>query len=63
MKYCNFATFNKIVDTQTSLIQIEPNTHGHKLRNTCNNVTTNFGLYISFIVKFSKNVLTICQNL
>ena len=38
-------------------------THGNKLGNTCNNVTTNFGLYISFFVNIMKNVLTICQNL
>ena len=38
-------------------------THGNKLGNTCNNVTTNFGLYISFFVKIMKNVLTICQTL
>ena len=38
-------------------------THGNKLGNTCNNVTTNFGLYTSFFVKIMKNVLTICQNL
>ena len=25
-KYCNFATFNRIVDTKTSIIQKEPNT-------------------------------------
>ena len=37
--------------------------HGNKLGNTCNNVTTNFGRYISFFVKIMKNVLTICQNL
>ena len=35
-------------------------THGNKLGNTCNNVTTNFGLFISFFVKIMKNVLTIC---
>ena len=38
-------------------------THGNKLGNTCHNVTSNFGLYISFFVKIMKNVLTICQNL
>ena len=40
-------------------------THGNKLGNTYNNVTTNFGLYIhvSFFVKIMKNVSTICQNL
>ena len=25
MKYCNFATFNRILDTKTSIIQKEPN--------------------------------------
>ena len=35
----------------------------HILRNTINNVTTNFGLYISFFVNIMKNALTICQNL
>ena len=25
VKYCNFATFNRIVDRKTSIIQIEPN--------------------------------------
>ena len=38
-------------------------THGNKLGNTCNNVATNFGLYISFFVIIMKNVLTICLNL
>ena len=38
-------------------------THGNKLGNTCNNVTTNFGLYTSFFVKIMRNVLTIFQNL
>ena len=38
-------------------------THGNKLGNTCNNVTTNFGLNISFFVKIMKNVLITCQNL
>ena len=38
-------------------------THGNKLGNTCNNATTNFGLYKSFFVKIMKNVLTTCQNL
>ena len=38
-------------------------THGNKLGNTCNNVTANFGLYISFFVNIIKNVLTICQYL
>ena len=33
-------------------------THGNKLGNTCHNVTTNFGLRISFFVKIMKNVLT-----
>ena len=31
-------------------------THRNKLGNTCNNVTTNFGLYISFFVKPMNNV-------
>ena len=31
-------------------------THGNKLGNACNNVTTNFGLYISFFVKHMNNV-------
>ena len=44
-------------------IQNSKYTHGNKLGNTCNNVTTNFGLYISFFVKIMKNVLTTCQNL
>ena len=38
-------------------------THGNKLGNTCHNVTTTFGLDISFFVKDMKNVLTSCQNL
>ena len=33
-------------------------THGNKLGNTCNNVTTNFGLNISFFVRIMKNDLT-----
>ena len=39
------------------------NTHENKLGNTCDNVTTNFGLYISFFVKSMNIVLEICQNL
>ena len=38
-------------------------THGNKLGNTFNNVTTNLGLYISFFVKSTKTVLTLYQNL
>ena len=37
-------------------------THGNKLGNMCNNVTTKFELYESFFVKNMKNVLTNCQN-
>ena len=39
-------------------------THGNKEGNTCNNMSTNFGLYMSFFVKNMKlSVLTTCQNL
>ena len=33
-------------------------THGNKLGNTFYNVTTSFGLYISFFVRIMKNILT-----
>ena len=42
----------------SSLISDPLYTDGNKLGNTCNNVTTNFGLYISFFVRIMKNVLT-----
>ena len=31
-------------------------THGNKLEDTCNNVITKFGLYVSFFVKIMTNV-------
>ena len=40
-----------------SRVKNEIYTHGNKLGNTCNNVTTNLGLYISFFIGIMKNVL------
>ena len=55
--------FRKTASTSIVVALLAIYTHGNKLRNTCNNVTTTFGLNVSFFVKDMKNVLTICQNL
>ena len=56
-------TFSLVHSTPVDTVCLYLYTHGNKLGNTCNNVTTNFGLYISFSVKIMKNVWTTCQNM
>ena len=48
--HCNFATFNRVVDTKTSIIQMEPNVI---------NVGQKMNLYIYTCTKFllSQNIL------